>query len=72
MPRKSARQGVPINKLVLTEMGGTIPKPPPTKKKRTPTNKRFHYEEIEKLGGSASFSGEHWGNEYVCIWGMYL
>jgi hypothetical protein len=42
MPRKTARKGVPINKFVMNEMGGTNPKPPPTKKKRTPANKRFH------------------------------
>jgi hypothetical protein len=39
MPRRSARQGVPINKFVMNEMGGTNPKPPPIKKKRTPKNK---------------------------------
>ena len=63
MPRRSARQGVPINKFVMNEMGGTNNKPPPTKKKRTPTNKRYHYEETDELGGSASFPAEHWGND---------
>jgi hypothetical protein len=63
MPRKTARKGVPINKFVMNEMGGTNPKPSPIKKKRTPTNKRFHYEEIDKFGGSASFPAEYWGND---------
>ena len=69
MPRKSARQGVPINKFVMNEfvmneIGGTNPKPPPIKKKRTPANKRFHYEKRTtgkepKVKVSATDEGTH-------------
>ncbi len=61
MPRKTARRSVLINKW-MNEMGGTNPKPF-IAKKRTLTKKRYHYEEIDEFGGSASFPSEYWGND---------
>jgi hypothetical protein len=73
MPRKSAPQGVPINKFVMNEMGGTNPKPPPIKEKRTPANKRFHYEERTtgeepKVKVSATGEGTHTVHIYIIMY----